>query len=120
MIELNLNLPFKVRKTDKEQGFAHNRMIFDFVLRNGIGTVYKDGLDRTKQRLWSPVLDALTDAIEGEQDVLKISKDQLQFVFDTLEKWETVPSPVASWFLLVIDHLKSVLDEAKLPDKKHE
>ena len=107
-MKLQLDLGYRVRPGREREEFPAGRNIAEYIIRAGVAAKYQNGLDRAKQRLWVPVQDALLDAVTDGKNEIEISKDQAQFVFDTLDKWD-VPVPLASWYMTTLSAVEDLL-----------
>jgi hypothetical protein len=113
-MQFNWSLPYRIPKDERVMAqFPNAKAITTFLLSAAMQARFgQSGMNRTETRLWGAIQDAQLDMDAGTLDesaVLEISRDGIQFLYDTVDKWQPQPG-VASWSLVLLDALKAALD----------
>lgn len=137
-VVINLDLPYVVRKEQREQegGMARSNLtISDGVLREGIASRYPSqpvpgttatrpgGPKAREERTHvAAVQKALTVAVDKEAPSIVLSRETTKFLFDTMKDatFSAAHSDMNSWAEDMIDHLSEVLNPKKAEAKPAE
>lgn len=109
-MELNLNLPYNVPVDENapagQETPSPSDMTEDYI-NYAVNSVYKEGLDGQKRRIWSRIKTKISKAVEGDAENVILEAAEVDFLKDAFAKSKCPPS-IAPYYVVLEDAITSL------------
>lgn len=105
MINLNLDLPYKMRFTspDGEPAKIRNRDLTEGILVSAVGNAFPQSMPKTDRKIWAKLQDQLFEAT----DSIEVDETTFEWIYRQVEKWEA-PAQFASRVEILLGELEKL------------
>ena len=100
---MNLNLPYKVAKIDRER-IPNDRDITVILIKGTIASNFPKDMERTDSRIWGKLMDKLESCLDNELDELDLNDTEFDWLYKQVDKVKLPPS-MAQWFWVFMDYM---------------